>query len=479
VVILSAAAWVGSRVLPGRGSARAIERIAVLPLDNQTGDSTQSFFAEGMTRELIGVLTDAGVRVLGYRAVISYRNTSLPSEEIARELSVDAIVTGAVIQAGALVQVATELTDPATGENLWARTFSRPAPDVVTLQREVALEIARGIRARLTPDQERSLGSTQSVDPKAYAQYLMGQQQATLRTPDGFVRSVEYLNRSLALDSTFAPAWAALAMTNAYGLLYQLAPRDSARAVIHRAAARATALDDRLADPWYARAVALLHADWDFTAAEEAFQRGVERSGSPEARGLRGWTLWETGRHPEAIAATQALIALEPTTAQWRSDISWSYWSSGDTAAARASLLQAITVDSTFYEAFDLLGMVESDAGNIAASERYHQRAIEVAGGDYWVRQFSEAVLYEAEGDLAGVQRVLQELEGDPRYAQRAVMSYLAGDKEATYTLLERAIEARDGDLLWVLTSIPYLYPLHGEGRYQGLMRRVGLPAIP
>ncbi len=476
ILALVAVVWLGTRFLGGDGDAGNIERIAVLPMDNQTGDPSRAFFAEGMTRELIGVLTDAGVRVLGYRAVAPYSQTTLPTDQIARELDVDAIVTGAVLQAGDVVQVAAELTDPETGENLWARTFSRPAPDVVTLQHDVALDITRGIQARLTPDQERALGPAQQVDPQAYAQYLLGQAQASLRTPDGFFRSVDHLNRSIALDSTFAPAWAALAMTNAYGLLYQLTPSDSGRAVIERASTRAIELDDRLADPWYARGVALLHADWDFDAAEEAFRRGLERSGSTEARGLRGWTLWETGRHAEALTATEPLITIEPTTAQWRSDASWSHWSSGDSAAARANLLSAIAVDSMFYEAFDLLSMVESDAGNIEAAERYHAKAIEVAGGDYWVRQFSEAVRYAAQGDQAGVRRVLNELEGDPRYAQRAVMSYLAGDKDATYALLERAIETRDGDVLWILTSIPYLYPLHDEERYRQLVRRVGLP---
>ena len=112
-------------------------------------------------------------------------------------------------------------------------------------------------------------------------------------------------------------------MANAYGLLYQLTPRDSGRAVIELAAARAAALDERLADPWFARGVAHLHADWNFAAAEDDFRRGLERNGSTEARGLYGWTMWETGRFAEAIAATKELIALEPTTAQWRSDIAW------------------------------------------------------------------------------------------------------------------------------------------------------------
>ncbi|HEX5818981.1 MAG TPA: serine/threonine-protein kinase, partial [Gemmatimonadales bacterium] len=127
-------AWFGFRRLAAGVQATKIERIAVLPMDNQTGDSSQAFFADGMTRELIGVLTDAGVRTLGHRAAAAYRGSALSPAEIARELGVDAIVTGTVLQAGDVVQVAAELTDPRTGDNLWARTFSRPAPDVVTLQ---------------------------------------------------------------------------------------------------------------------------------------------------------------------------------------------------------------------------------------------------------------------------------------------------------------------------------------------------------
>jgi len=476
--LLALLAWFGGRAILS-GSAARFERIAVLPMDNETGDSGQAFFAEGMTRELIGVLGDAGVRVLGHRAVAPYRNSSKPIGEIAHELGVDAIVSGAVLTAGEVVRISAELTDPRTSESLWSRNFSRPAADVVTLQHEIAGEIAEGVRARLTPEQQQALASTRPVNPRAYTQYLLGQQQATLRTPGGFTQAVEYLNRSLALDSTFAPAWAALAMANSYGLLYGLISRDSARAAILGAADRAAALDERLADPWFARGVAHLHIDWNFAAADEDFRQGFLRNGSTEARGLYGWTMWETGRSHKAVPATLELIALEPTTAQWRSDIGWSYWSNRDTAAARATLMKAIEVDSTFYEAFDLFGMVESDAGNLAASARLHQKAIEVAGGDYWVRQFSEGVLHKAQGDMAGVRKVIRELEGDPRYAQRAVMHYLAGDTAATYRLLEQAIDARDGDLLWVITSIHYLYPLHDEPRYQALLRRVGLPGNP
>jgi serine/threonine protein kinase/tetratricopeptide (TPR) repeat protein len=475
IVAVAAIAWFTARATSSNDSP-AYERIAVLPMDNQTGDSTQGFFADGMTRELIGVLTDAGVRVLGHRAVTSYRGTTLSTREIADQLGVDAIVTGAVLKVGDQVQIAAELTDPGTGENLWARTFSRPAVDVLTLQHDVAGEIARGIRARLTPDQERFLAEARPVNPRAYAQYLLGQEQANLRTQDGYDRSVAHLRRSLELDSTFAPAWATLAMTNAYAVIYQTAPRDSARAAIEEASRRAMKLDDRLGDPYYALGAALIHVDWKFNEAEEQFRQGRERTLSTQALGLYAWIAWET-RNWDGITTTSGkLVDQEPTTAQWRSDLAWGYWSKGDSAKARAAAESAIAVDSSFYEAFDILSLIEMDAGDFAAAGRYHQRAIDLAGGDYWVRQFNDAMIAAARGDQAAVRTIVRELEGDPRLAQRAGLLYLAGNKDSMYTLFDRAIDERDPDLLQVLNGMRFLYPIRREPRYQQLLARIGLP---
>jgi serine/threonine-protein kinase len=470
-----AAAWFGGRALLRSGPAGTIERIAVLPMDNQTGDSSQAFFADGMTRELIGVLTDAGVRVLGHRAVAPYRNTTLPAPQIARELGVDAIVVGAVLKAGDVVQVAAELTDPKTGENLWARRFSRPAPDVVTLQHEVALEIARGIRARLTPDQERALGAARPVNPKAYAQYLLGEEQANLRTPEGFRRSVEYLTRSIALDSTFAPAWATLAVTNAVAIFFQMTPPDSARAAIERASARALALDDRLGDPLIARGMMHFLLDWDFATAADEFRGGMERNPTTLAQGLYSWFPWATGQFAEGIAVSSQLIDLEPTTAQWYSDVGWNQWSSGDPAAARASALRAIALDSAFYEPYHMLAWIEADAGNAPAARQALSRATAV-GGDFWLRQTLEGFILARSGDAPGARRVLRAMDRDPHLAQRAMLLHAVGDRDSMYALFEHPIDARDPDAIWILNSAPFLRPLRREPRYQRLLERMGLP---
>ena len=475
-VAVLVAAWSGWVLLgPGAGR-RGIERIAVLPMDNQTGDATQGFFADGMTREVIGVLTDAGVRVLGHRAVAAYKGSTLPAAEIAKALGVDTIVTGAVLTAGSEVQVAAELTDPATGENLWARTFTRPAAGVVSLQHEMAAEIARGIRARLTPAQQERLGEARPVDPRAYTQYLLGMEQANLRTPTGFDRSLEYLRRAVELDSTFAAAWGAMAMSSVYALIYQTAPRDSARALLEAAVHRAMTLDDRSGDAYFALAAARVHLDWEFAVADSLFAEGRKRALSAQALGLYGWIRWEMGAFGDIEGSTGQLLEREPTTAQWRSDRAWGYWSQRDTAAARASAEKAVALDSTFYEGHDILSLVLMDEGDFAGADREHAAAVRMAGGDYWVRQFNSVMHTTARGDTAAARAIARELEGDPRLAQRAGIQYMIGNKDGMYTLFQQAIAARDPDVLQIMNAMPVLYPVRKEPRYQALLARIGLP---
>ena len=473
VAAVAAAGWF---VASGRGSAtpaEKIERIAVLPMDNQTGDTAQLFFADGMTRELIGVLTDVGVRVLGHRAIAAYRGSTLPVTRIAKDLGVDAIVAGAVTRAGDVVQVSAELTDPRTGEALWSRTFSRPAVDVLALQREMAGEIARGISARLSPEQSQMLVQARSVNPRAYAQYLLGIEQANLRTVDGFRRSVDHFNRSLALDSTFAPAWGAMAMTNAIALFFTTITADSARRVIEPAAARAIALDDRLGDAYIARGLLRAAGDWNFAAAEHDLALGMARNPSTQAQALYSWVLWETGRHEEAVQASRKVIDVEPTTAQWYSDLGWLLWSIPDSAGSRAAAMRAIALDSTFYEPYHLLTWLELRVGNVAAGQAALRQARVLAGGDFWFRETLEGHLHVAAGDTMAARAVLARLKDDLRYAQRAWLTRAIGDVDGSYALFDRAIDTHDPDALYTIWSNPSLYQFHEEPRYQKLLERM------
>jgi serine/threonine-protein kinase len=475
-LILVVAGWLGSRALRPAGTpATGVERIAVLPLDNQTGDSAQAFFANGMTRELISVLTDIDVRVLGYRAVTAYAHSTLSAAEIARELEVDALVTGAVTQAGEVVQVAAELTDPETNENLWSRTFSRAAPDVVTLQHEIAREIARGIRARLSPDQERLLGAAAPVDPRAYAQYLLGQEQLNLRTPESIRRSVAHLEGSIAQDSTFGPAWATLAMANAMGFFYGAIPADSARDATVHATERALALDPTLGDALIARGLTRFLMDWDFTAAAEDFRLGMARNPTTLAQAFYTYFPWGTAQPVEATRAVLRILDVEPTTAQWQGDAAWIRWAAGDSAEARAYALRAIELDSTFPEPYIVLAFTDADGGDAPAARRAQARAAELVP-DYPLNGVVEGYVLARAGDTVGARRVLQELARDGELANQALVHAALGEEVAMYELFERAIDAREPEALWYLNAHPALRPYRLEPRYQQLLARMGLP---
>jgi len=470
-----AAVWFGGRALGRSDRAESYERLAVLPLDNQTGDSGQTFFADGMTRELIGVLTDAGVHVLGHRAVAAYRGSTLPASQIAEDLSVDAIVTGTVLKTGDVVQVAVELIDPSTDESLWARTFSRPAPEVITLQHQVALEIANGIHARLTPDQERHLGSARSVDPRAYAQYLLGQEQVNLRTPESIRRGISYLHRSLALDSTFPPAWATLALANAIGVFYNVIPPDSGRATAEGAADRALAIDSTLGDALIARGTVRWVVDWDWGTAAEDHRRGMARNPTTLAQEFYTYFPWATGQSAEAIRVGRRVVELEPTTAQWHNDLAWDLWSAGDSAAARTSALRAMALDSTFVEPYWILTFIDADGGDLAAARRWAALYRQMQG-DPLVATLLEGYVMARGGDTAGAHRARRALEDERAFAGAALLHAALGDHDAMYAAFGRAIDARDPAAVWYLNAVPALRPWRQEPRYQALLARMGLP---
>jgi len=156
--------------------------------------------------------------------------------------------------------------------------------------------------------------------------------------------------------------------------------------------------------------------------------------------------------------------------------VGWNQWSSGDTAAARASALRAIALDSAFYEPYHILAWIDAWAGDSAAARRVLARATALAGGDFWLRQTLEGFILARSGDLAGARRVLRAMARDPHLAQRALLFHAVGERDSMYATFQRAIDARDPDAIWILNATPMLRPLRHEPRYQALLARMGLP---
>jgi TolB-like protein len=186
--------------------------LAVLPLANFSGDPRQDSFADGMTEAIIADLAQIeGLRVMSRTSVMRYRGVQKTVPELARELGVDVIVEGSVVRDGDRVRVTVQLVDAATDAHVWARSYDRTLRDVLTLQGQLAAEIAGEVKTAISPPRQRRLTARRPIDPLAHDLYLRRRQAWNLRSDAGFKAAVAYVEQAIARDPQFAPAYGGLA----------------------------------------------------------------------------------------------------------------------------------------------------------------------------------------------------------------------------------------------------------------------------
>jgi TolB-like protein len=191
---------------------RAIRSLAVLPLDNLSGDPEQEYFSDGMTEALIAELGRLReLRVISRTSVMQYKGTQQPIPEIAADLNVDAVLEGSVLRAGDRVRITAQLVDARGDRHLWSESYERDLHDVLALQGEIAGAVAGEIQIELTPHQNARLARASGIDPRAYESYVKGSHLLQSLTPSDHRRAVKYLEEAVHLDPSYAPAWARLA----------------------------------------------------------------------------------------------------------------------------------------------------------------------------------------------------------------------------------------------------------------------------
>ena len=196
---------------PG-GAPPSIRSLAVLPLENLSGQKDQEYFTLGMTEAVISQLAKiASLSVVSRTSVMQYTGVRMPMAEIASKLGVDAVIEGSVLRVDDVVRITVQLIDARNDRHLWAESYERDLRDVLALQSEVALAIAREIQLVLSPTDRERLAIARPVNPEAYEAFLKGRYFQNQRGALNHARAVEFLERAVALDSEYAPAWAALA----------------------------------------------------------------------------------------------------------------------------------------------------------------------------------------------------------------------------------------------------------------------------
>src|ERR1700734_2826319 len=307
-----------------------IRSLAVLPLNNLSGDASQNYFADGMTDELITDLAQiSALRVISRTSVMTYKGARKPLPQIARELNVDAVVEGSVLRSGDQIRITAQLIEASTDKHLWSQSYEGELKDTLALQNQVARAIAEQIRINLNPQEQAALKAAKVVNPEAYESYLKGRYFWNKRTPDSLKVALAYFNQAIEEDPTYARAYSGLADTYAllgdwqYGVMTPKEALPKAKA----AATKALELDNTLSEAHNSLAFCFDAFDWDLESAGKEFQRAIELNpGYATAHHWHAWHLSLLGRYDEAIEEMKKAKNLDPLsislTPIWRS-----FWS--------------------------------------------------------------------------------------------------------------------------------------------------------
>src|SRR3954470_3726161 len=353
------------------GRPRELTAVAVLQLKNLSGDAQQDYFADGMTEALITELGKiAALRVLSYQSVLSYRKTAKSLPEIARELNVDTFVEGSVFHSAERVRIAINLVQMSTERHLWAESYEFNPRDVLAVQGEVARDVARRIRGKVTPEEQVRLTASRRVDPEAYEAYLIGRAYlAKAQVPMNWTRAKEYFEKAIEKDPGYAPAYGSLAELHTRNRGSSIRNPGDARVQARRWGEKALKLDETLAEAHNALG-RVAQQEWDWATAEREYRRAIELNPSyPEARTNYTMFLYAMLRFEEAVAEARRAQQVDPSSPFVNTWAGAAYFLSGRVEEAMASLQKAVELDPNYADASLVLARTRLTQGK-------HQQAV-------------------------------------------------------------------------------------------------------
>lgn len=312
LLVVFAAFTLGSHHRPGdRNEHATIHSLAVLPLQNLSGDTTQDYFAAGMTDELTMQLAHIeGLRVVSRTSAVfaSQSQRSLP--QIAEALNVEAVVEGSVLRSGNKVRITAQLIDARNDKHLWSQSFEGPASDILSLQDTVAHEIATRTRVALTGADRTRLSNSRTIKPEAHDDYLRGLYFIQRREPE---RAAQYFQNAIDLEPTYAPAWAGLAQAIMLESVAGSKPAKETMAPAMQAAKRAIELDPESGEAYIALGANEMTYSLDWSATERDLRRGIALSpGDPLGHAYLSLYLTTVNRPDEAVVAARRALDLDP-----------------------------------------------------------------------------------------------------------------------------------------------------------------------
>jgi TolB-like protein/DNA-binding winged helix-turn-helix (wHTH) protein/Flp pilus assembly protein TadD len=453
---------------------REINSIAVLPLDNLSGDPAQDFLADGMTDELIGELAKIrSLRVISRTSVMRYKGPAKkPLPQIARELHVDAIVEGSVARDGAKVRITAQLIRAIDDRHIWAERYEREMSDVLRLQNEVSRAIAVQVRRQVTVESKplrQVYPEAQETYMKAYASLFAG--------PTAVPRSIELFRRTLELDPDNADAYAGLAEALTYAGIFSFRPTEETYPEARSLAQRALELDGNNAPAHNVLADVKKGYDWNLKAAEAEYRLALDLNPSHLVTRLWLAEMWSRlGRFDEALAEYQRAGTLDPVSPNVFLARSMVYWRASRFSEAIAAAQTALDMAPGLVNALWWQGLAHTGNREFTSALLCLRRAESMNPGPMTLGYLGYVLAVS--GQRAQAQNVLARLQAmsETRYVGpvdfAAVYAGL-GDVEAAFKWLEIAFKRRNHGVHLMRT--PLFDGFRNDSRYPNFLRRTGV----
>jgi serine/threonine-protein kinase len=450
----------------------------VLPFVNLSADAENEYFADGITEDVIAHLSKIrALKVISRTSVMPLKKRDRNPQEIGSTLGAAAVLDGSVRHAADRVRIVAKLIDVATGKHLWAETYDRQLTDIFSIQTDVALQIAAALKAELSRDEQTRVRKEPTRDLQAYQLYLKGREWFIKYTPEAFISAIEYFDRAIARDPTFALASASLA--NTYVELAEMgtfAP-DVAYGRATEAAANALRIDPELGAAHCTMAYLKMVGEFDWDGAEHDFKRALELSpSSADTYALYGRMCAGLARYDEAIALQQRAHELDPLAQ--RVDILTTLLRAGRYEQAVVEAEEAVELDPGYDRPRATLGWAYFLTGRKKEGlAELEQAVLDSRANTLWLGQLGEA--YALAGDTARAREILRELEerSQSAYVSPYHFAYVytgLGEHDLALDFLERAIAERTGPSYSIKGSF-LLTALHSHPRFRALLRQMKL----
>jgi TolB-like protein/Tfp pilus assembly protein PilF len=459
-------------------ASRAFNSLAVLPFINESGDPDSEYLSDGLTESIINSFSRLeGVRVLGRNTVFRYKTKSANPQNIGEELGVRSLLTGRILRMGDQVIIRAEVTDVKEGWQIWGEQYHRKLSDILAIQEEIAEEISKKLRLRLTADEERRLTTRYTDNPTAYHFYLRGRYHWNKYANKGLSAAIEYFRKAIEEDPIYALAYVGLS-DSYYRLSHLHSPASEAMPRARLAAERALEIDETLAEAHAALGSVLMFYYWDWAAAGRECSRAVELNpGCAIARQRLGLYFNLTGNFPAALREYEAALDLDPLSPTLSSSMGFEFLLMGNYEQAIQQAKRSLEIDPTFPPTYYLLGWVHKRRGDLSKSLDTFERLTILDDSPLYAAALGHA--YGLNGNQTKALTILEQLEKRSKYQYvssycRALVYMGMNENDLAFQWLEKAFEERS-------EMIPFLKvgadcdALRSDPRFHHLLRRCGL----